>query len=146
MESFKIIGISVRTIYRDNQAQADINDLWNLWYSENIASRIPNKVSDNLYNMYTDYESDENGYYTCILGYSVSSLDSIPKGLIGKYIPKSSYKEFISKGKLPDCVIKTWETIWGLKFNRSYIADFDLYDPKTMNPENAEVKTYLSIK
>ena len=145
MESFKIIGISVRTINKGNQAQKDINNLWNKWFSENIASRIPNRVSDNLYNMYTDYESDETGYYTCILGYRVTSLDSIPKGLIGRYIPKGNYKEFISRGKLPDCVIKTWQTIWGLNFNRSYTADFDMYDPQKMNPENAEVKTYLSI-
>lgn len=145
MESFKIIGISVRTINKNNIAQADINVLWNKWFTENISDRIPHKVSDKIYNIYTDYESDEHGYYTCFLGYAVSSLDSIPNGLVGKQIPKTKYKEFISQGKLPDCVLKTWETIWGLKFDRSYNADFDVYDPKTMNPENAVVKTYLSI-
>jgi len=30
MESFKIIGISVKTINKGNQAQADINELWNI--------------------------------------------------------------------------------------------------------------------
>jgi len=143
--SFKVIGISVRTTNANSQAQIDINDLWNRWFNENIATRIPNTISENLYNMYTDYESDENGYYTTILGYEVSTLASIPKGLIGKEISKSKYKEFVSIGKLPDCIVKTCETIWSLKFDRSYAADFDVYNPNTMHPENAEVKTYLSI-
>ena len=142
---FKVIGISVRTMNTNNQAKTDINDLWDRWFNENIATRIPNTVSMDLYNIYTDYESDENGCYTTILGYEVSTLASIPKGLIGKQIPKSKYKEFVSNGKLPDCVVKTWEMIWSLKFDRSYIADFDVYNPNKMHPENAEVKTYLSI-
>ena len=145
MEAFKVIGIIVRTTNANGQSKADINELWNRWFAENVATRIPNTVSDHLYNIYTDYESDEHGFYNTILGYSVSTLASIPNGLIGKQIPKSNYKEFVSEGKLPDCVVKTWQTIWNLKFNRSYIADFDVYDPATMNPENAIVKTYLSI-
>lgn len=145
MEVLKIIGISVRTTNKNNQAQTDINNLWNTWYANNIATRIPNKVSETLFNLYTDYESDENGYYTAILGYEVTSLDSIPKGLVGKHIPKLNYKVFVSEGKLPDCVLKTWKTIWDLKFDRSYQTDFDVYEPDKMNPENAIVKTYLSI-
>lgn len=145
MEAFKVIGIVVRTTNANFQSKADINELWDRWFAENVATRIPNTVSDYLYNIYTDYESDEHGFYNTILGYNVSTLASIPKGLIGKQIPKSNYKEFVSEGKLPDCVVKTWDTIWNLKFNRSYIADFDVYDPATMNPENAIVKTYLSI-
>jgi len=145
METFKIIGIVVRTTNTNDQSKTDINALWNRWFTENIATRIPNTISDHLYNVYTDYESDEFGFYNTILGYKVSTLASVPKGLIGKQIPVTKYKKFVSEGKLPDCVVKTWETIWSLKFNRSYIADFDVYDPKTMNPENAIVKTYLSI-
>ena len=145
MEAFKVIGIVVRTTNANFQSKADINELWDRWFAENVATRIPNTVSDHLYNIYTDYESDEHGFYNTILGYNVSTLASIPKGLIGKQIPKSNYKEFVSEGKLPDCVVKTWETIWSLKFNRSYIADFDVYDPATMSPENATVTTYLSI-
>ena len=145
MEAFKVVGIAVRTTNKNNQAQTDINNLWNTWFHEGVASRIPNKVSDALYNMYTDYESDENGYYTTILGYQVTNLDSIPKGLVGKQIPKLKYKVFESKGKLPDCVLDTWKMIWGLKFDRSYKADFDVYQPEKMDPEDAEIITYLSI-
>ena len=145
MEAFKVIGIAVRTTNINEQSKIDINALWNRWFTENIASRIPNTISDHLYNIYTDYESDEHGFYNTILGYKVSTIASVPKGMMGKHIASTKYKEFISEGKLPDCVAKTWESIWNLKLDRSYLADFDVYDPSMMNPDNAKVKTYLSI-
>ena len=145
MDPFYIIGISVRTINKDNQSGIDIGNLWNRWFTEGLSTKIPNKVSDDIINMYTDYDSDEHDFYTAILGHKVSSLDMIPEGFIGKHILDENYKEFISKGKLPECVLNTWEIIWNSKLDRKYTADFDVYNSMTMNPEDVEVITYLSI-
>ena len=145
MKEFYIIGVSVRTINKDNQSAIDIGSLWNRWFTEELSVKIENKISDEIINMYTDYKSDEHDCYTAILGHKVSSLDPIPEGFIGKHISDKKYKEFISKGKLPECVLNTWETIWNTKIDRKYTADFDVYNPLTMNPENAEVLTYVSI-
>lgn len=145
MNSFYIIGISVRTINKDNQSGNDIGNLWNKWFSEDLSTKIPNKISDDIINMYTDYNSDEHDFYTAVLGHKVSSLDMIPEGFIGKHILDENYKEFISKGKLPECVLNTWENIWNSKLDRKYTADFDVYNSMTMNPEDVEVITYLSI-
>jgi len=145
MEAFYIIGISVRTINKDNQSGTDIGNLWNRWFTEGLSAKIPNKVSDGIINMYTDYVSDEHGYYTAVLGHKAHNLDTVPEGFFGKHISETNYKEFVSKGKLPDCVLNTWETIWNTKLNRKYTADFDVYNPIAMNPEDAEVVTYLSI-
>ena len=145
MKEFYIIGISARTINKDNQSAIDIGGLWNRWFTEELSVKIENKISDEIINMYTDYKSDEHDCYTAILGHKVSSLDPIPEGFIGKHISDKKYKEFISKGKLPECVLNTWETIWNTKIDRKYTADFDVYNPLTMNPKNAEVITYVSI-
>lgn len=145
MKSFYIIGIAVRTINKDFKAKEDIGNLWNRWFAEGISNQIPNKINDKIINMYTDYDADEHGFYTTILGHKVKSLEAIPDGMTGKEIPEQKYKEYVSKGKLPSCVLETWQTIWNTKLNRKYNADFDMYDPKTMHPENAEVKTYVSI-
>ena len=145
MKEFYIIGVSVRTINKDNQSAIDIGGLWNRWFTEELSVKIENKISDEIINMYTDYKSDEHDCYTAILGHKVSSLDPIPEGFIGKHISDKKYKEFISKGKLPECVLNTWETIWNTKIDRKYTADFDVYNPLTMNPKNAEVITYVSI-
>jgi len=145
MQNFYIIGISVRTINKDNQSSNDIGGLWNRWFTEGLSEKIENKLSDDIINMYTDYVSDEHDYYTAILGHKVSNLDSIPEGFVGKHITEENYKEFTSKGKLPESVISTWETIWSTKIDRKYTADFDVYNTVTMNLDNAEVKTYVSI-
>lgn len=145
MDAFKIIGISVRTINKDGHAKRDISNLWHRWFDEGLSDTIPNKVNDEIINMYTNYDSDEHDYYTTILGHKVSSLESIPDGMVGKEISKQDYKEFISEGKLPRCVLDTWEDIWNSKRDRKYSADFDVYDPNNMDPEKARVKTYLSI-
>jgi predicted transcriptional regulator YdeE len=58
LESFKVIGISVRTTNENRQATKDIPFLWKKFFEENISSKIPNKLSDDLYCVYTHYEKD----------------------------------------------------------------------------------------
>lgn len=144
--SFYLIGLAVRTTNQNNQAMKDIGELWGRFLSEDIPSQIPNKVSEDKYCVYTDYESDANGPYTTLLGYKVSSLDNIPKGLTGKEIPTAKYQVFSAKGKLPDIVIQTWQKIWSSEINRAYTADFELYKADSVGPEIAEVETYVSVK
>lgn len=147
LEEFQVIGISVRTTNQNQQSQHDIGTLFSKFMTENIFEKIPNKESTDLYCLYTDYESDHLGAYTTIIGCRVSSLPTIPDGLVGKSISKSNYQVYKSVGKLPDCVGQTWMKIWGdVSLTRKYTADFDIYGPQSFNPANAEVETYVSIR
>lgn len=145
MEGFNIIGIAVRTINKDGHAKKDISDLWNTWFAESLSNKILNKIDDRIINMYTNYDSDEHGFYTAILGHKVENSEVIPNGMIGMKINASKYREYESNGKIPDCVLETWMDIWKSEIDRSYIADFDVYDPNTMNSNYVKVKTYVSI-
>ncbi|NER17903.1 AraC family transcriptional regulator [Spongiivirga citrea] len=146
LESFQVIGIKVRTINKDGQSGKDIKALWDRFFTDSILQKIPNKLGGELYNIYTNYESDYLGDYDCILGCKVSSLDEIPEGMTGITIRKDTYETFTSKGELPKSVLDTWQYIWKNKTNRSYGADFDVYGPDAFNSTNATVKTYVSIK
>ena len=64
----KIIGISVLTTNQNGQAMQDIGNLWKRFFSEQILAKIPNKVSDAIYSIYTDYQKDYTEPYTCIIG------------------------------------------------------------------------------
>jgi len=145
LESFLIIGISVRTTNVNNKALKDIGELFGNFVSQNILEKIPNKISEDLYCVYTDYESDFNGPYKTIIGCKVSSLNDIPTGLIGKTIPESKYQVYRSTGKLSISLAKTWEGIWNSDLNRRYSADFDIYGEKAKDFENAELDTYVAI-
>ena len=47
-------------------------------------------------------------------------------------------------------VIEAWQNIWKMKphdfaGNRTYIADFELYDQRSCDPNNAAVDIYIGI-
>ena len=143
LASFKIIGIAIRTSNENGKSQQEIGELWGNFMSKSLIDKIPNKESNSIYCLYTDYESDHNGAYTTILGCCVSSLDEIPEGFIGREFTEARYQLYISKGKLPECVGETWLKIWESKIDRRYLCDFDVYIYKAEKP--VEVETYVSI-
>lgn len=145
---FHIIGISTRTTNQNGQAAADIGQLYDKFYTNNILSRIPHRLDDDLYTLYTDYESDYTGAYTTIIGCKVSSLSDIPEGLIGREFAGGAYQQYDVRGKLPDAVINQWQMIWEQDgtLNRAYSVDFEVYGINAQNPENAQVELYLAVK
>jgi predicted transcriptional regulator YdeE len=142
---FKIIGISIRTANANGKAMTDIGKLWEEFFSKDISGFIPNKIGNDIINLYTDYESDHTSEYLTILGHKVSSLKNIPKGMIGKDIPKSRYALFESTGKLPEVVVRTWSEIYAVPLKRNYKADFDVYGEKASDPNNAIMETFVSV-
>lgn len=146
-EGFKIIGISTRTTNKGNQSQQDLGKLWGQFYADNVFDKIPNKVSDNVLAIYTDYKSDFTDEYTTIIGVPVSTLDEIPNGLIGREFNADNFKKFVAKGKMPNAVVNVWLDIWqkDKELNRKYTYDFEVYGEKSQNGENSEVEIFLSI-
>ncbi|MDZ7898509.1 MAG: GyrI-like domain-containing protein [Arcicella sp.] len=143
-QSFKIVGISIRT--NNQKAANDLGKLWSKFIGENTTKKIPNKISNDIYSIYTDYESDHSGDYTNIIGYRVSSLENIAAGLVSKEIPMSDYQKFTAKGKFPNCVQTKWGEIWNTEIDRRYTADFEVYSDKSLNMTNTEVDIFISVR
>ena len=63
----------------------------------------------------------------------------------------SEYQKFTTKtGPFPDVLIDAWEKIWkmdSLDFGgrRKYIADFEIYDERAVDPESAAVDIYIGF-
>lgn len=147
IQKFNVIGISVRTTNVNGQSGKDIPALWNTFMSEAIQSKIPGKISEELFCIYTDYEKDHTKPYTTILGCKVDSLDFIPENMVGKTIASANYEQLIAKGNLTEGVVyNKWLEIWNLDLDRSFTADFEVYGEKAENPENAEVAIYIAIQ
>lgn len=147
IEKFYIIGISVRTTNEGGHAANDIPQLWNRFMSEDIASKIPNKASNDVYGIYTEYEGDFTQPYTTVIGCKVDNLDNIPSGLIGLTIETCNYEKFTAEGKLSDdIVLKKWMEIWKSNMDRAYLSDFEIYGKKSMDMEHAEVDIFIAVK
>ncbi len=147
IENFNIIGIETQTSNESGKAAVDLGKLWEQFYVENIPSKIPNKTSEEVYSIYTDYESDYTGKYTCIIGLKVDSIDTIPEGLVGRNFKGGSYQKFVAKGQMPHAVLESWQEIWKLdkELNRKYTADFEVYGVKAQKGDDSEVEIYIEI-
>ena len=143
---YQVIGIRVRTTNQNNQAAKDIGELWGRFMNEEIASKIPNKTSEDILSIYTNYEGDHTQPYDTILGCKVSSLDKIPEGMIGQTFEGGNFQKFISKGNLTQGVVfQTWLEIWNQPLDRNYVADFEVYGQKSQNPMDAEVEIFVGL-
>lgn len=147
INSFNVIGISIRTTNENGQSGKDIPVLWGKFMSEAILEKIPNKISTDIYCIYTEYEKDHTKPYTTILGCKVSSLETIPDGLIGKTIDVVNYIKRSPKGNImKGLVFEEWLKIWSSDIPRTYTADFEVYGEKAQNPEDAEVDIFIAVK
>ncbi|WP_281980421.1 GyrI-like domain-containing protein [Tenacibaculum mesophilum] len=145
-EPFYVIGISVRTTNENQQAAKDIPALWQRFMSENIVEQIPNKLSNEVYVVYTDYESDYTKPYTTIIGCKVSEIGNIPEGVMSKKIAVPNYKTYVAKGSLTENIVyNKWLEIWNEDINRAYTSDYELYGAKASDPTNAEVEIFIGV-
>jgi predicted transcriptional regulator YdeE len=144
---FNFIGISIRTTNENGQASKEIAKLWGKFMSENILTKIPKKVDNEIYSLYTDYESDHTKPYTAILGCKVENLNNIPSGMVGKSFSGGTYFKTTTKGDLMQgLVVNQWSRIFEMELDRTYDADFEIFGEKAQNPSDAEVDFYVGIQ
>lgn len=150
---FRVVGISTRTTNAEEMSgKGVIAKQWDRFMKERLLSKIPNKIDSDILVVYTDYESDANGAYTYIIGARVTSVDDVPPGMVAKKVPAGRYAVFTSeKGIVGKVVPEAWSRIWALPKsapggNRAYQADFEVYDQRSADPQNAQVDIYVGIK
>jgi predicted transcriptional regulator YdeE len=153
-QEFSVIGIQVRTSNaKEMTGGGAIPKQWAKFFAEGVAARIPNKVDTTIYAVYTGYASDRDGEYDFIIGMKVSSVSDVPPGMVAKTVPKGKYAIVASpKGPVTQVVPKAWQQVYDLDDNkqmggaRAYKADFELYDQRSQNPQNAQVDLYIGLK
>lgn len=132
---------------------AKIGELAGRFWSQNIASQIPNRKKPGVsLSVYTEYESNEHDDYTYFIGEEVSSFENAPPELHQLTIPGANYQKFTTaSGKMSEIVINAWQQIWGMSADvpgaeRAYIADFEVYDERAIDPANTSLDIYIGIK
>lgn len=149
---FTVVGISARTNNAKKMTpEGTIGKLWGRLAQENFLAKVPNRADRNIVAVYTDYASDKNGDYTFILGAKVSGDSEIPTGMVAKKIPSGKYAVFTSeRGPASKVVPEAWQKINSLPKaapggDRTYQSDFEVYDGRARNPQNAVVEVYVGI-
>lgn len=122
---------------------------WEKFYANQLANQIHSKKNATILALYTNYESDENGLYSFAIGAEVNHVEQIPDGMKSYLIEPSQYIVFTTrKGPVQDVVVEAWQHIWEWsKTNkRAFTTDFELYDERSIDPNNSQVDIYISIK
>jgi predicted transcriptional regulator YdeE len=150
---FTVVGIAARTSNaKEMTGDGVIGKQWARLMQENFVSKIPNKADAAIVAVYTDYASDHDGEYTFLLGARVTSDKDVPAGMVAKKVPAGKYAVFTSeKGPAPQVVPALWMKINSLQKtavggDRSYRADFEVYDQRAADPQDMVMNAYVGIR
>lgn len=144
--SMMIVGISCRTSNGPKAAPVDIPKLWQRFYGENIASQISNKASEEIVALYCDYEGDHTKPYTVVIGCPVTSVESMPEGMVVKIVPEGTYAEYKAAGEQPKALISTWNKVWKTPLARTYTGDYEVYGKEFFETDHKEVRVYIAVE
>jgi len=151
--AFHVVGIGARASNaREMAGEGTIAKLWERFFQGNVLDRIPHKANGAIVALYTDYASDQDGEYTLVVGARVATAGGAQPGMVAKTIPAGRYAVFTSpRGPLDKVVLETWEQIWSLPKSepggdRAFVADFEVYDERAANPQNAQMDVYVRIR
>lgn len=143
LEEKCVAGFSGRTNNTSPDMGTVIGGLWQKLYSPENCTKITQRTNEKALGIYTDYSSDENGDYTVMAAFEVSSCEP-QTGFETRKIPGGRYAKFIVKGNMITAVQEFWEKLWNMDLERSFICDFEEY--QNADPENAEIHIYIGLK
>lgn len=143
VEGFNITGLTIRTSNSKEMSpeQARIGNLWHHFNSE-YGRHV--KSSADTYGLYTNYESDQNGFYDVVAG--ATSIDTQLSLELNPYkIATGKYLVFSASGEMPKTVVNLWQEIWQYfeqdkaEYTRAFSTDFEHYKDDT------HIDIYISI-
>ncbi|MAU15796.1 MAG: AraC family transcriptional regulator [Muricauda sp.] len=144
---FKLVGLKLqgKTTNENNRSNKDCGNLWQKFERDKIFELIPNKLSNEIYAVYFDYEKDETKPFSYFIGCKVDESADIPENLESLDIPSQNYMKVTAKGVMTHCITEAWEKIWNSEIERKFGFDFEVYDERSDDWNNAEVDIYVSV-
>ena len=155
LPEIKLLGISCRTNNTSemNISTAKIAPTIQKYFQQGLGKKIPNRKNPGTtYCVYTNYESDFTGDYTYFIGEEVKFEGDSMEGFSSIIIPAQNYAKFTSKpGIMPEVCIDMWQNIWKMKSGelggkRAYLADFEVYDKRALDPSKTVLDIYVGVK
>lgn len=148
--AFRMVATTLRTSYAvETTPEGKIMNQW-LSYFNDYHDKVANKLNGNVYGLYSDYESDHLGEYTLYIG--AESDAQVPEGMVEKQVEEAKYLVFTTKpGPMPQVIIDGWFYIWnffgnGCEYERTFTNDFELYDERSEDQQNAVLEYWIAIK
>jgi predicted transcriptional regulator YdeE len=146
IKEFKLAGLKTKTTNENGQSSIDCGKLWQKFSEEKYADKIPDKLGNDIFAVYYNYEGDHTKPFSYFIGCQVKSTGNVPEEFDSLIIPDGRYQVLTAKGKIPDCIVNTWNNIWESGIDRAFKFDFEVYSEKSRDWNNAEVEIMVSVK
>ena len=142
-----IIGKALRTSNDNGRAFTEIPIHWEQFMKNNTKEKIPNRMDDDIYAVYTHFENagkNNRGLYTLIIGCRVTNHNKPPNGFDSVIIPAGKYRVFTVEPGRFDKVGDAWKNIWAIpeneKKNWSFNCEFERYQ------SSGEIDIFIGLK
>ncbi|MET4611309.1 putative transcriptional regulator YdeE [Rhodococcus sp. PvR044] len=133
-----VAGLPVRSPKRPLGVLQDRN-LESAW-----SGVLQEDVPGPLASIYTDHATENDSYYTQIVGYQCSSIDEVRRGHLVARIPAGRYARFVSLGEFPGVVAELWDQVRDAvgegRISRAFTGDFERY------PNAFRIDLYVSVR
>lgn len=127
VDPMTVVGIVRR---QSNDKPEEIGKQWQEFMSKGGPKQIPNRLSDDIYVIYSEYEGDHTKPYSMLIGCSVFEGATLPSGFHARKIPGALYATFEAKGPQPETLMATWKEIWSAPIERAFSVDFEQHSGK----------------
>lgn len=129
-----VVGHAIRTT---NAAEASGNGLipglWTRVATDERLLSLPRRVDNRLYAVLFDYESDQNGAYTQVVGVGIDDAAAVPSGvaMVGPGVEERVV--FQARGQMPAALIESWGEVWRRtadgSLERGFTVDVEVHEP-----------------
>lgn len=129
-----VAGHAIRTTNAaEGSGEGLIPGLWTRATSDGALLDSPGRVDDRLYAVLFDYQSDQDGAYTQIVGVGVNDPALLPSG-VAVVAPGSEERvEFQVRGQMPAALIESWGEVWRRTARgtlvRAFSVDVEVHQP-----------------
>ncbi len=128
-DALHVIGIELRTTNRE--AAQTIPPFWQRFAGEGLPARLPERLSDDVYAVYTHFEHaglNNDGCYSLVIGLAMPASAGTPPGLVRATIPAGPEAVFSVEAGRPDRVAEGWQVVWQrADLPKTFIADHERY-------------------
>jgi predicted transcriptional regulator YdeE len=144
IESFQVAGLPIRTNNATEQMpNGKISALWSDFFAQDLFGIEERIQGSPVYGVYTNYESDQTGYFDVIAGVKVTAAPKTHLQTIT--INAGDYLVFDTHGAMPQRMIEGWQKVWAYftddaPYTRLYTTDFE-----QMIDEN-DMKIFIAVK
>ncbi|GAA0355428.1 DinB family protein [Bacillus horti] len=164
-----LIGLAMKTNNAiETSDKPQIPEHWNQFWKLGLYEKLDQLAeSPAIYSVYYDYEKEVDGEYKLLIGYCVDDSEQEIKDVIKNsrgrqkeqeegdlqeiILPAARYVIFTTnRGPIYKIISEAWEYIWkwteSTDLERAYTGDFELYDERSIDPEDAQIDIYIAIK